>query len=156
MPLAVCERIALARRDGRIIAITKEEQVCPYGALTLGFVPPKQAFLDGTYLESLLPGGKERAVKIAQTLKRLGYGKYTHLLVAPLHKATFEPHLVVVYGNPAQVSWLIASALYQPGTPGALTSSSMGGFGCSSTITAPILTDECQFTVVGGERGTSP
>ena len=83
-----------------------------------------------------------------RSLQRLEYGKYSHIVMAPLHRAGFEPDVIIVYGNPAQISRLIQSAVCATGEP--IVSSSAGGFACGAEITVPILTDQCQAIVTGG------
>ena len=67
-----------------------------------------------------------------------------------LNRAAFEPDLLMIYGNPAQVMRLIQGALYSSG--GAVTSSAMGRLGCASIITV-MNNDECRYVVPGnGDR----
>lgn len=148
LAVAVCQGISIARRYGWTMAIGKDDQCCPYGAVTIGFLPAKEAFLNGTYEELTSLGRKEAAARTHQALSRLEYGKYNYMLAAPLENATFEPHLIVVYGNPAQIARLIQSALYETG--GALSWSAPGRMACSGIIARTIVSDECQVVVAGG------
>lgn len=146
--IPLCQGISIARRYGWTIAIGKEDESCPFGALTLGFVPPRQGYLDGNVYALTT---KEAAAKTARALSRLEYGKYAYLLAAPLHRATFEPDLIIVYGNPAQVGRLIQATLLSRG--GTLVTPSTGGIACSSIIARTINEDECQYVVAGaGDR----
>lgn len=146
--MPVCQGIALARRYGWTLALGKEDMLCPLGALTLGFVPAKDRFLDGSFNIPFWVKNQDVRAKICQNVPRLEPGKYTHLIAAPLNRADFEPQVIIVYGNPAQISRLIQSAIC--GTGESIVSSSMGGFACGEEITAPILTDQCRYIVVGG------
>jgi uncharacterized protein (DUF169 family) len=77
-------------------------------------------------------------------------GIYSHILVSPVSRTAFEPDLLMIYGNPAQVMRLIQGALYNEG--GAVQSSSLGRLGCTSIITV-IQNDERRFLVPGnGDR----
>jgi len=144
----LCMAIAMARRYGWVMAMGKEDQSCPFGALTMGFVAPTKAYLNGTAYALSTP---EAAKKTAQSLSRLEAGKYSHMLVAPLTRTSFEPDLIVVYGNPAQVGRLIQATLLKRG--GALVSPSVGGIACSSVIARTVRDDECQYVAVGaGDR----
>ena len=147
-PMAVCQGIALARRSGWLMAMSREDMACPLGALTLGFVPARDKFLNGSI--SVYPWLKNQGAraKMAQALPRLEPGKYNHILIAPVHRADFEAHLIIVYGNPAQIARLIQAAIYGTGTP--MNSQSFGGFACGEEITKTILSDECQFILTGG------
>jgi uncharacterized protein (DUF169 family) len=86
--------------------------------------------------------------KIARGLPQLEQGKYTHLVAAPLQRTNFEPQIIIIYGNPAQIARLIQAAIYGTGEP--IISSSIGGFACGEEITRTILTDQCQSIVAGG------
>ncbi len=148
--IALCQGIGLARRYGWTIAIGRDDQSCPHAAFVLGFVPGK-GYLDGSYGESIGMGPKERLAQIAQNISRLEYGKYSYLLAAPLNIANFEPHLIIVYGNPAQVARLVQGAVALEG--GILTSTAGVGIACSGFIARTMLTDECQFVLAGaGDR----
>ena len=152
--IPLCQGMALARRYGWVIAIGNEDQSCPFGALTrnfLGFVSPKAGYLDGTFLDSIEPGKKTIESGVAKAASRLEYGKYEYAVLAPLHRASFDPDLIVVYGNAAQVARLIQGSLRKRG--GKLSSSSLGGIACSSVIAKTVLEDECQYVVAGaGDR----
>jgi len=146
--MPVCQGIALARRYGWSIAMGEEDMLCPLGALTLGFVPAKSKFLDGSFNVPFWVKNQDIRAKMAQGMPRLEQGKYTYLVAAPLNRADFEPQVIIVYGNPAQIARLIQAAVY--GTGEAIVSSASGGFACGGEITQTILTDQCQFVVVGG------
>ena len=149
-PIALCQGIGLARRYRWTIAIGKEDQSCPHAAFVSGFVPGK-GYLDGSHAESVGLGPKERFAEIARGVSRLEYGKYSYVLIAPLEVANFEPHLIIVYGNPAQVARLVQGAVAIKG--GFLTSTASGGIACSGLIARTMLTDECQFILAGaGDR----
>ncbi|MDY7019140.1 MAG: DUF169 domain-containing protein [Chloroflexota bacterium] len=148
IPLAACQGLALARRYGWLIAMSGEDMLCPLGALTLGFVPVKAKFLDGSFDIPFWVKDQDIRAKVAQALPRLESGKYSHLLAAPIHRANFEPQVIVVYASPAQIARLIQAAVYGTGRP--VVSSSTGGFACGEEITRTMLSDECQFIVTGG------
>ncbi len=60
---------------------------------------------------------KARRPGSARRLRSTGSrpGEYAGLLVAPLDRAAFEPDLVCIYGNPAQVMRLTQAALWKGG-----------------------------------------
>ena len=146
--MPVCQGIALARRYGWLLAMGEEDMLCPLGALTLGFLPAKAKFLDGSFNVPFFVKNQDIRAKISQGLPQLEQGKYTHLVAAPLHRADFEPQVIIIYGNPAQIARLIQATIYGTGDP--VVSSSIGGFAYGEGITKTILTDQCSFIVVGG------
>lgn len=146
--MAVCQGIAIARRLGWLMAMGKDDMLCPPGALGLGLVPAKEKFLDGSFNVPFWLKSQEMRAKLNRNLPRLEYGRYSHIVMAPLSRADFVPQVIIVYGNPAQISRLIQSAVYATAEP--IVSSSAGGFACGSEITVPILTDKCQVILTGG------
>jgi uncharacterized protein (DUF169 family) len=145
--ILTCQTFTLARRMNATVAIAKEDQHCPFGQIALGFAPATDRFLDGEFTTGYLPTN-DSASKAAETMPKLEYGKYSHLLVGPLEKAEFEPHIILVYGDPAQIMKLIQGALR--GTGKAMTSESMGAFACSGVVARTLKTGECSYFVPGG------
>ncbi|KPJ52476.1 MAG: hypothetical protein AMJ37_02810 [Dehalococcoidia bacterium DG_18] len=149
--IAVCQGISMARRYGWTLAIGKEDLTCPIPGITMGFLPPKEGYLDGSFMESQGFGSREAHARTAQALPKLEYGKYRYLLMGPIGRAAFEPQAVLVYGNPAQVVLLIAARLFGEGD--ALNFTASGGASCIGCTVAPIVSDECQVILPGaGER----
>ena len=147
-PMPVCQGIALARRYGWLIAMGKEDMLCPLGALTLGLVPAKPKFLDGSFNVPFWVKNQDVRAKLCQSLPRFEQGEYTHLVAAPLHRANFEPQVIIIYGNPAQIARLIQATIYGTGKP--VVSSIRGGAACAQEVTQTILTAEWQLIVTGG------
>jgi len=148
--MTVCQGIAMARRYGSIMAMGEEDMICVWGALTLGFLPSKDKSLDGSFNVPVLGKNQDIRAKMGQYIPRFEHGKYTHFIAAPLHRADFEPQVIIVYGNPAQITRLIQAGIYVTGEP--VVSSSMGQFACSQEITQTILSDECRFVMGSGDR----
>ena len=146
MPL--CQGLALARRHGMVIAMSKEDMLCPIGAVTLGLLPAKPKYLDGSFGIPYWVPTQEMAAGLASGMARLEAGRYSHVIAAPIERAAFEPDVIVVYGNPAQIGRLIQAAVYVTGEP--VVSRSAGGYGCSEQISRTMLTDQCQYVIVGG------
>ena len=83
-----------------------------------------------------------------QSLAKLDYWRYSHVVIAPFHRAAFIQDIAIIYGNPAQTSRLVQSNIYTTGEP--VTTMSGGDFACGSKITALMLTNKCQVVVTGG------
>jgi len=144
----VCQGIGLARRYGWVIAMGVDDMLCPPGAVTLGFLPAKDKLLDGSSQVPPWIKDQEFRARVMQNMPRFEEGKYSHLLAAPLEKAGFEPQVILVYGNPAQISRLIQANTVATGEPSSSTSA--GALACASEITKTIMTDQCQYVVSGG------
>jgi len=147
-PMAVCQGIALARRHGWVIAMGEEDMLCPIGALTLGFLQARSKWTDGSFIIPFWVKDQTVRARMAQAIPQLEVGKYSHIVAAPLNRASFAPDVIVVYGDPAQVARLIQAATYSTGEP--LTSTSVAAFACGQEMTVPMLTNQCQFILIGG------
>lgn len=155
--VAFCQAINTVRRFGWIMALSLNDHACSYGALTLGFLPAKEGWLDGSFDSSLAEGygptgiDKITFARSAQALPRLEYGRYKYVLMAPLEQAAFEPQVILVYCDPATLASLVRGSLMLKG--GALTFEARGGSICSHYAALPLLKDECQIGIPGaGER----
>lgn len=151
MPMPVCQGISLSRRYGWKVLLEGEDMSCPFGAVSLGFVPPKPEFLNGSIEAPYWMATKDARATFARNIPKLDCGKYQSIFSAPLAMTDFDPQLVVVYGNPAQLMRLVQSCVYLTGKP--VISASYGAAGCGTYISKTILTDECQFVLSGaGDR----
>ena len=71
--------------------------------------------------------------------------------LCPMNRCDFEPDLAVVYGNPAQILFLIQAANFRHGT--GVRSSSTGRGGCATWIAGVLQSGECTYMIPGpGER----
>jgi uncharacterized protein (DUF169 family) len=148
--VAICQGIGMARKLGWAIAMGKEDMQCSLGAAPFGFFKNIDFFDNGNLAAGMFTASKEVGKREEDLIDRFDYGAYSHILVAPISRTAFEPDLLMIYGNPAQIMRLIQGALFNEG--GAVQSTSMGRLGCASIITV-IKNDECRFLVPGnGDR----
>lgn len=147
--MPMCQAWGIARRYGWTVVVGREDQLCPYGALTMGFYPPKERFLSGEYTGPF--PSQEVARAAHSSIRRLEQGRYRYVAFAPLASAPFEPHLVIVYGNSAQVMRLVQGAVFFQG--GVVRATASGGMDCADLITSPMLSGECHFVLpCNGDR----
>lgn len=147
--MPICQAVGMARRYGLTMAVGLEDMNCPIGALVLGFVPAKKRFLAGEFVMAPIP--KESFAGFIQGLRRLEYGKYKYVLLAPIHRANFQPDLVITYGLPAQIALLAQAAVIMTGKS-LHTRPSIGAV-CSPVFAATMLSNECQLVVpCAGDR----
>ena len=150
-PLAICQGINMARNLGWTIGFLKEDHCCPPSFIILGLQAEPE---DYPLSEALYPRYCETPDICASNNKNLAtlpLGKYKSIVVAPLAKATYEPDLILVYGNPAQISRLIHSALYL--NDESIKSTFLGRNSCAPALVDPFLSGHCKVIVPGsGER----
>jgi MtaA/CmuA family methyltransferase len=146
-----CQVIDMARRYGWMIALTREDHICSLGIAALGFEKPTHLHSSGTLCEGMYTETKSAGQRSEAAVDKFAPGEYSTLLVAPLDRATFEPHLVCIYANPAQVMRLTQAALWKRG--GKLTSSFGGRIDCSEIIVTTMRTDQPQVILpCSGDR----
>jgi uncharacterized protein (DUF169 family) len=121
--LNTCQCFALSRRVGEMIAQKQEDMWRFEPALCFGLTGgnPKaydeglKFFLDG---HTRYPGGARDLAtgsKWAHSFPRFETDKYVAIVSAPLMRASFEPDLVLLYVNPAQMNQLLAGIVYEWG-----------------------------------------
>ncbi len=148
--VAICQGIGMARKLGWTVAMGKEDMQCSLGAAPFGFFKNIDYYNEGNLAHGMFTASKEAGKREEDLVDRFEHGLYSHILVSPLMKTQFEPDLIMMYGNPAQIMRLIQGALYNEG--GAVNSSSMGRLGCAAIITV-IKKNECRYLVPGnGDR----
>ncbi len=146
-----CQVIDMARRYGWTIALTREDHICSLGIAALGFEKPTHLHASGTLCEGMYTETKEAGQRSEAAVDRFAPREFAALLVAPLDRATFEPHLVCIYANPAQVMRLVQAALWKEG--GKVTSSFGGRIDCSEIIVTTMRTDRPQVILpCSGDR----
>jgi uncharacterized protein (DUF169 family) len=148
--VAICQGIGMSRKLGWAVAMGKEDMQCSLGAAPFGFFKNIEFYGEGNIAAGMFTATKEAGKKEEDLVDRFEYGLYSHILVAPLTRTAFEPDLLLIYGNPAQMMRLIQGALFNEG--GAVQSSAMGRLGCATIITV-MEKDECRYSIPGnGDR----
>ena len=153
LDISVCHAISYARKHGSTIAVDKN-QSCWIAGIGLGLLPLKPGVADGSVQASLGLWGhdKTHAAALVSSMTCLEYGLYDRVLMAPLSKATFTPHVVLMYGTPAQIWLLVTSYLWESGEF-KLDASVSIGTGCVNNIAKAMTTGVPQFGIIGvGER----
>jgi uncharacterized protein (DUF169 family) len=136
----VCQSIGIARRYGWSIAIGKEDVICPLASVAFGFRRPNERYEAGEAALGMYCRDPEVAAGLEAAGWRFAAGTYDRLCVAPLAKLTFDPHVVIVYGNSAQVMRLVNAALFNRG--GRIESSTGGLLDCAELVIQTMVTNE--------------
>jgi len=139
---ANCQTIDMVRRYGWTIALTREDSICSLGITALGFDKELKFYQDGNLCEAMYTESAEAGARSEAAVDKFAYSQYQALVVAPLDRCDFEPDLICLYANPAQVMRLVQAALWKRG--GKLTSSFGGRIDCSEIIVTTLKTGECQ------------
>ena len=143
--LALCQGFAMSRREGTVVAMLKEDNWCYAPVMALGFAEPPDYYLEGNTSFPARVESLEAAQRLAKESPRLEYGKYIGILSAPLKIASFEPDLVVIYCDSAQLRSLLSGIRYKEGYQ--VTSTLEPGGACVQSTVPVILSGDCQVTV---------
>lgn len=136
----VCQSIGIARRYGWSIAVGRDDVICPLASVAFGFRRANARYDAGEAAIGMYCSGPEAAAALEAATWRFEPGRYDRVCLSPLVRMTFEPHVVVVYGNSAQVMRLVNAALHSRG--GRIESSSGGRLDCAELVIQTMLTDE--------------
>jgi MtaA/CmuA family methyltransferase len=148
---ANCQTIDMSRRYGWALCLTREDSICSLGITALGFDRNLRFMSEGNLCEGMYTATAEAGAQSEAAVDKFDHNAYAGLLVAPLHRMNFEPDLVCLYANPAQVMRLVQGALWKRG--GKLTSSFGGRVDCSEIIVTTMRTQECQVILpCSGDR----
>ena len=140
--VATCQAIAMARRYGWVIALGEEDISCPLTAVVFGFRRASEFYLAGRACAGMYTETEEAGIHSEDQVEKFSFGEYEYILVAPLHRTHFEPEVIIVYANPAQVLRLLTASLWKSG--GRLVSSFGGRIDCTEEIIVPLRSGKCE------------
>ena len=148
-PVAVCQGLSIARTFGWTLVFDSSDHACPLASVAAGHLDPED-FLDGAVAQ-LYQDDTEVARRMEAAYPRHGTGDVDQIWLAALERCEFDPDLVIVYGNPAQILVLVHAANYGHGE--GVSSASTGRFGCADWIAGVPGSEECRYAIpCSGER----
>jgi len=130
--VAICQTFSIARRYGWAVAVGRDDLSCPLAKTAFGFEQVLPFYAEGNLACGMYVGTPDAAARTEAEVPKFAFGEYERILIAPLGRAQFEPHVVLVYGNSAQVMRLVAAALYRRG--GRLHSSFSARLDCADAV----------------------
>jgi uncharacterized protein (DUF169 family) len=127
--VAVCQTFSIARRYGWSIAVGADDVGCPLALTAFGFKPEVSGFSCGSMCSGMFTENESAGAVTESQVPKFSFQQYKYILAAPISRASFEPHLYLIYGNSAQVMRLMTAYLWQDG--GYLTSRFSGRLDCA-------------------------
>ena len=112
-PATLCQLINLVRNFDWTVGATASDfltPVCP-GVVGLSEVPP--LYKDGTFRSIVWVKNRAQGQIFDAAIPRIPFGKYEALAMAPLVYDPFEPDMVLIYANPAQMILLINALQFE-------------------------------------------
>lgn len=143
--IALCQIFTYSRYYGWTMGLTEEDNVCPLAEIAMGFVEPYDIFLEGYFFVGRYHENQEAAKKTSQMIPKMPHGKISAIVSGALERIDYDPDLIIIYGNSAQMLRIIQGALWKEG--GKLTISTFGDAVCADTITNAYLTGKLQVAL---------
>lgn len=148
-PVAVCQGLNITRTFGWTLVFDSTDHACPLASVAAGHIRP-DALLEGSVAD-LYQDDPDVARRMEAVYPRHGVGDVEEIWLSAVERCEFDPDLVIVYGNPAQILVLVHAANYGYGE--GITSSSTGRFGCATWIAGIVQSDNCEYAIpCSGER----
>lgn len=141
---AMCQVFALARRQGRTVAMFKQDHWCFEPIISYGLVEVPQSYLNGDTNAGLFANKADGALH-AQNGRRLPVGEYPGIVVGPLKSVTFAPDLVMIYCDSHQLRHLSMILRYPKGSHFVGVVDPIGS--CVHSVVPPFLDGECTLVV---------
>ncbi len=113
--ITICQAVGFARRYGWTIAMNGEDLSCPIAQIAFGYQPQIDYYKEGNLVCGMYTKDFETAQLTEEDVPKLTQEESGYYVAYPLDKAPFDPSVVVVYGNSAQVMRLVAAMQYQRG-----------------------------------------
>ena len=147
----MCQLLNLVRNFDWTVGADQTDflfSTCP-SIIGLADVPPSH--LDGTFRSIVWVKTRADGRKFEESIVRLPRGKYEAVAMAPLAYNPFDPDIVLIYANPAQMMLLINSLQLE--SYEVLQSFCVGESSCSDAIARCYLDDKPSLTIpCYGER----
>lgn len=107
-----CQLLTLARTYGHTFVIT-EGCLMPECSNIIGFSEIPEKVKDGTFRNVAWCKTKEDGKKFEEAIPRLPLGKYRAILMGPQSAGLYEPDIVLFYGNPAQMIFIVNALQFE-------------------------------------------
>lgn len=130
--LTLCQLITIVRTFDWTVGATAEDLVPPSCGTVLGLSPVPDWVENGSMRCVVWLENQEDAARCEKIIQRIPYGKYEAVMMAPLAYDPFVPDIVLLYGNPAQMSILINAIQFDKWER--LTFYSVGETSCSDVL----------------------
>ena len=136
LKVTICQSVAMSRRYGWVVATSEQDMSCAPAAAAFGFRPMLTYMEEGHLCNQMYNASLEAGAHTEAAGEKLEHGEIECVLSAPLQRCAFEPDVVLIYGNSAQIMRLVNAALWKEG--GRLYSSFAGRLDCVDEIIIPL------------------
>jgi uncharacterized protein (DUF169 family) len=142
---SICQGITMSRRYGWSLAMGKEDLSCPIAKIAFGFEEELDFYTEGHLTDGMYTKTCDIGRTTEAAVPKFSKEEAGTVLMSPLTRTSFEPELIVVYGNSAQVMRMVAAALYQTG--GEITSTFTARADCADIVIKTVRQDKPQVVL---------
>lgn len=111
--VTLCQLITQVRSFDWTVGAERSDFVFPTCASILGLTDLPEVHKDGTFRSIVWVKSKEDGRNYERSIPRLPLGRYEAVVMGPLVYNPFEPDIVLIYANPAQMMLLINSLQFE-------------------------------------------
>lgn len=149
--VTLCQLITLARSFDWTVGAELDDFLGPTCASIIGLTEVPEISRDGTFRSIVWVKTRADAQRYEAAIPRLPLGKYQAVALAPLVYKPFEPDIVLIYANPAQMILLINALQFE--NYEVMQFHCVGESSCSDAIARCYLTGKPSLTIpCYGER----
>ena len=147
----LCQLITIVRTYDWTVGATADDFDLPMCASIIGLAECPEKVKDGTFRSLVWCKTKEDGKKFEDSIPKIPTGKYQAVILAPLVYGPFEPDIILIYGNPAQMILIINAIQFEDYER--LQFFCVGESSCSDAIAQCYLTGKPSLTIpCYGER----
>jgi dephospho-CoA kinase len=147
----MCQLITLVRNFDWTVGADLDDFMSPMCPSIIGLTDIPDMMKDGTFRSIVWTKTKKDGKKYEASIPRLPLGKYEAVAMAPLVYKPFEPDIVLIYANPAQMILLINALQFEDYE--VMQFFCVGESSCSDAIARCYLTGKPSMTIpCYGER----
>jgi len=149
--VTLCQLITLVRSFDWTVGADAGDFLAATCPSIIGLSEVPELYKDGTFRSIVWVKTREDGKKYEASIPRVPYGKYEAVALAPLVYNPFEPDIVLIYANPAQMMLLINSLQFE--NYEVMNFYCVGESSCSDAIARCYLTGKPSLTIpCYGER----
>lgn len=113
--LSHCQSIMMAKK-GKSLVIAADDHRCPVGASSLGLISLPDKIRSGKFHHGIgMYESPQAAKQMIDERYEVEPGTYVATAVSPLRDAKLKPDVIVIYGLPEQLYWLISASTFYEG-----------------------------------------
>ncbi len=150
-PMTLCQMMNLVRNFDWTVGADNDNFSLPSCPAMLGLREKPDIYKDGTFRSIVWVKSRKDGKKYEESIPHLPLGRYEALVMAPLVYNPFEPDIVLIYANPAQMILLINALQFEDYE--VMEFFCVGETSCSDAVARCYLDDKPALTIpCYGER----